>query len=138
MDALVSSSQERTEVDLLLRSGVFEKAPRLETFFLYICRVHFEGRADEIKEYSIALEALGRPATFDPKKDSIVRVEAHRLRRRLEQFYREEGATHSVQVIIPNGQYRPLFIVREASASQFIEPEILKPVTTPAVMELTV
>ena len=80
------------EVDLVLRSGVFEKAPRLEKFFLYICRLHFEGRADEIKEYSIALEALGRSSDFDPKKDSIVRVEAHRLRKRLEEYYRGAGS----------------------------------------------
>src|SRR5689334_5069208 len=110
MDALASSPQERMEVDLVLRSGIFEKAPRLEKFLLYICRLHFEGRADEIKEYSIALEALGRSEDFDPKKDSIVRVEAHRLRKRLEEYYRGAGAGHALHIVIPNGQYRPQFV----------------------------
>ena len=112
MDALASSPQERMEVDMVLRSGIFEKAPRLERFFLYICRLHFEGRADEIKEYSIALEALGRSPEFDPKKDSIVRVEAHRLRKRLEEYYCTAGSTDPVHIIIPNGQYRPHFVVQ--------------------------
>src|SRR3954464_10660735 len=123
MDALASSPQERIEVDLILRSGIFEKAPRLEKFFLYICRLHFEGRADEIKEYSIALEALGRSSDFDPKKDSIVRVEAHRLRKRLEEYYRGDGANHPVCIVIPNGQYRPQFLVHPAAAAPEPIPE---------------
>src|SRR3954463_3797334 len=112
MDVVASSSQERSEVDAVLQSGIFEKAPRLEKFFLYICRLHFEGRADEIKEYSIALEALGRSSEFDPKKDSIVRVEAHRLRKRLAEDYRGVGANDTVQIVIPNGQYRPQFVLQ--------------------------
>src|SRR5438270_5598295 len=112
MDALASSPQERMEVDLIMRSGIFEKAPRLEKFFLYICRLHFEGRADEIKEYSIALEALGRSSDFDAKKDSIVRVEAHRLRKRLEEYYRGAGSDDALHIIIPNGQYRPQFVLK--------------------------
>src|SRR5919199_2142257 len=112
MDALASSPQERMEVEIVLRSGIFEKAPRLEKFFLYICRLHFEGRADEIKEYSIALEALGRSPDFDPKKDSIVRVEAHRLRKRLEEYYRTAGSNGAVHIVIPNGQYPPHFVLQ--------------------------
>src|SRR5437763_14050414 len=112
MGALASSAQERLEVDLVLRSGIFEKAPRLENFFRYICRLHFEGRADQIKEYSVALEALGRSSDFDPKKDSIVRVEAHRLRKRLEEYYSGPGADDPVQIVVPNGQYRPQFVLR--------------------------
>ena len=128
MNVVADSQVERNEVENVLQSGLFDKAARLERFFRYICEQHFAGRAEHIKEYSIALEALGRPTTFDPKKDSIVRVEAHRLRKRLEQFYREEGAAHSVHVVIPNGQYRPLFVAREAVQE-------LPPVAIPAVPE---
>ncbi len=100
---------QRAEIDHILQSGLFAKAPRLERFFRYVCERHLEGEADRIKEYSIATEALGRAACFDPKSDSIVRVEAHRLRKRLEAFYRDEGADHPVHISIPNGQYRPHF-----------------------------
>jgi hypothetical protein len=127
MDAFASSPQERMEVELVLRSGIFEKAPRLEHFFLYICRLHFEGRADEIKEYSIAIEALGRSPDFDPKKDSIVRVEAHRLRKRLEEYYCGPGSRDDVRIVIPNGQYRPHFIPRrdDAPSKPVVPAEIL-------------
>ena len=71
---------QEAEIQRVLQSGLFVKAPRLERFFRYICERHLRGESDQLKEYSIAIEALGRSSDFDPKKDSIVRVEAHRLR----------------------------------------------------------
>lgn len=121
MESTTALQQERAELDAVLQSGLFDKAPRLGTFFRYICERHLEGRGDEIKEYSIAIEALGRSADFDPKKDSIVRVEAHRLRRRLEEYYRVEGANHAVCIVIPNGQYRPQFVVHPATPEPVAE-----------------
>jgi Malectin domain len=115
MGATPSLQLQEAEMERVLRSGLFAKAPRLEKFFRYICELHLQGRGEQIKEYSIATEALGRPAEFDPKKDSIVRVEAHRLRKRLEEYYREAGAEHAVRILIPNGQYRPQFIASENS-----------------------
>ena len=117
MSAIASLQLEREEFARILADGVLAKSPRLYKFFCFICERYFAGRADEIKEYSIALEALGRPVDFDPKKDSIVRVEAHRLRKRLEDYYGGIAADHTIQVNIPCGQYRPVFVVREAQAS---------------------
>jgi Malectin domain len=113
MGATSSLLLEKAEIESVLQAGVFAKAPRLETFFRYICERYLRGEADLIKEYSIATEALGRSGDFDPKRDSIVRVEAHRLRRRLEEFYRGAGASHSTRIVIPNGQYRPEFVPAE-------------------------
>ncbi|HEY1949698.1 MAG TPA: malectin domain-containing carbohydrate-binding protein [Bryobacteraceae bacterium] len=137
MNVVTDSQVERNEVESVLHSGLFDKAARLERFFRYVCDQHFAGRAEHIKEYSIALEALGRPATFDPKKDSIVRVEAHRLRKRLDQFYREDGASHPVHVVIPNGQYRPLFVVKEPTEERPLKPASELTVMEPVVMVQT-
>jgi hypothetical protein len=128
MDAITALQQERAELDAVLQSGLFDKAPRLGTFFRHICERHLEGHADEIKEYSIALEALGRSADFDPKKDSIVRVEAHRLRRRLQEYYQGEGAGHAVHIVIPNGQYRPQFVSQPAPLESVAAPPEFAPV----------
>ena len=106
---------ERAELESLLASGILSRAPHLISFLTYICERYFEGQSDQIKEYTIGVEALKRPSSFDPKKDSIVRVEAHRLRRRLQQFYAAEGARHSLQIGIPNGQYVPQFVAMEAA-----------------------
>ena len=76
----------------------------------YVCEKYFEGAIDEIKEYNIAVHALGRPETFDPQVDTIVRVTAHALRKRLEDYYRGEGAEHPVHICLPPGHYIPKFV----------------------------
>jgi hypothetical protein len=100
---------ERAEVDDILSSGVFGRtnAVRLLTF---VCEKYFEGSIDEIKEYSIAVQALGRPESFDPQVDTIVRVTAHALRKKLEDYYTSAGAEHAVHVCLPPGHYVPKFI----------------------------
>ena len=112
MSAVGNFAEERFEVETVLKSGVFERAPGLEQLFLYITSKFFEGAADDIKEYNIAVEAFGRPEDFDQKRDSIVRVQAHRLRERLADYYNNEGAGHQVHIAIPNGQYTPKFTFR--------------------------
>jgi hypothetical protein len=101
--------QERNELEKVLNSGIFHRAPNLALLLTYVCSKYFEGTADQIKEYNIGVDALGRPPDFDQKRDSIVRVEAHRLRKRLREYYEAEGADHDVHIDIPPGQYAPLF-----------------------------
>ena len=109
MAATAQLHLERAELEAVLQSGIFHRAPNLASFLRYICERYFQGDADQIKEYCIAVEALSRHSDFDQKKDSIVRVEAHRLRKRLSDYYSGEGANHPIQIIIPNGQYCPQF-----------------------------
>jgi Malectin domain len=105
---------EKSEVEALLGSGIFSRAPNLVQILNYACAKYFEGSSEEIKEYNIAVEALGRPQDFDQKRDSIVRVEAHRLRKRLREYYENEGANHICRIEIPHGQYAPRFVVNES------------------------
>ena len=120
-------STKRLRWKSILQSGLFDKAPRLGKFFCYICERYFAGHADQIKEYSIATEALGRSADFDSKRDSIVRVEAHRLRKRLDDYYNGLGSTRPVQIVIPNGQYRPHFLIRDLDSPPLAIPPSLPP-----------
>jgi hypothetical protein len=113
MLATADFREERAELQTLISSGIFSRAPHLLSFLNYVCERSFHGEADQIKEYTIGVEALRRLPDFDPKKDSIVRVEAHRLRRRLDDYYATDGATHRVRILIPHGQYVPRFIVQE-------------------------
>lgn len=110
MHAAAEFTQEKNELQSVLASGIFNRAPNLAQVLTYVCEKYFEGEADLIKEYNIAVEALGRPPGFDQKRDSIVRVEAHRLRKRLREYYEAEGAGHPVRIDIPSGQYAPQFV----------------------------
>lgn len=107
----VNRGKARKEFDAVMASSIFDRAPNLAILLQYVCRKYFDGKADEIKEYNIAVEAFGRGPEFDKRRDSIVRVEARRLRNRLQQYYEEEGATHELRIEIPLGQYVPTFVV---------------------------
>lgn len=109
--------EERSELESILSSGIFNRAPNLALLLNYVCVKYFEHGAEQIKEYNIAVEALGRPVEFDPRADSIVRVEAHRLRKRLKQYYEADGASHRVQIDIPAGQYAPRFLVQSPAVA---------------------
>jgi hypothetical protein len=124
-------SEEKAEVEHVLASGVFDRSPGLAQLLTYVCNKYFEGKAAEVKEYNIAVEALGRPQSFDQKKDSIVRVQFHRLRDRLHEYYQSEGAAHPVHIEIPQGQYIPQFV--HAGASSAAAPALsAQPIAVPA------
>jgi hypothetical protein len=116
MPTIAAFDQERSELDSVLSSGILERAPSLAHLLTYVCSKYFDGAGEQIKEYNIAVEALGRPPDFDQKKDSIVRVEAHKLRKRLREYYKSEGADRPVRIEIPPGQYTPKFIFQHAPA----------------------
>src|ERR1700728_3438458 len=110
MPSTVGLREEKAELEAVFASGIFSRAPGLAHMLNYVCSKYFEGQSDQVKEYNIAVEALGRPADFDQKRDSIVRVEAHRLRRRLNEYYEGEGASHRIRILLPSGQYVPQFL----------------------------
>jgi Malectin domain len=108
--ALNKLEAERAELDAVLASGMLGRTNNLVRLLTFVCEKYFDGTIDEIKEYSIAVQALGRPENFDPQVDTIVRVTAHALRKRLEDHYRTAGAQHSVHICLPPGHYVPKFI----------------------------
>lgn len=110
----VETASQRAELSAVLSSQDFVRAPRLAHLLSYLCEKLFAGEANQIKEYSIALEVFNRAASFDQDSDSIVRVEANRLRKRLADYYAGEGASHALQITIPVGQYVPRFEPRRS------------------------
>lgn len=106
----IAEDPEREEFEWLLTSGVLGRSDNLRRVLKYICEEHFQGRADQIKEYTVATEALGRRPDFDPQTDTIVRVTIHALRKRLLEIYQNEGARRPIHLVIPPGHYAPCFI----------------------------
>jgi hypothetical protein len=81
----------RTAMERVLASRSFLAAETLSRFLRHTVEQALEGRGDRLKEYSLGIDVLGRSAEFDPRIDSIVRMEASRLRSRLAEYYRSEG-----------------------------------------------
>lgn len=101
----VTQEARRRAVESLLAWEGIARASNLSRMLSYLCEMALDGRAEEVKEYTVAVSAFGRPGDFDPKKDSIVRVEAHRLRKSLQKYYETEGAGSAVRVVLPTGSY---------------------------------
>ncbi len=106
----------RRELETVLRSELFVRAPALAHLLSYLCGRLLAGEGDQIKEYTIALEVFGRNPSFDQVSDSIVRVEANRLRKRLAEYYTGPGKDHPLQISIPVGQYVPVFEEKSIAA----------------------
>jgi hypothetical protein len=92
-------------------SKSFEKSSFLINFLLYVCRRELCGRGHEINEHQIGVKALGRPATYNPGDDNIVRNYARLLRKRLEEYFKTEGKDETLRLEIPRGHYVPSFYV---------------------------
>lgn len=111
---LPSDAACRAELARVIESSLFRTSPRLTAFLRFVVERTLAGEAAQLKGYTIATEALGRDAGFDPQIDPIVRVEAGRLRRRLEFFYASEGADDPVVIELPRGHYVPCFRMNES------------------------
>jgi len=102
----VSWEAERSELQTVLQSQLFTRSPALTHLLSYLCEKTFAGESTQIKEYSVGLDVFDRSDSFDQDTDSIVRVQANRLRKRLREYYASEGADHPLQISIPVGQWR--------------------------------
>lgn len=114
----------RAALDAVLRSRTFFKNPRLTALLEYLCERCFQGQADALKEYNIATDVFARPPDFDQSQDAIVRVEMHRLRKKLAEFYAGEGAHEPIEIVIQSGRYLPEFVLRSAPELAPALPEL--------------
>lgn len=95
-------------LEAIVASGVLGKGDRRAKLLHYLVDSELDGRGEEIKAFSIALDVLGRDASFDPTTDSIVRSEVGRLRDALRLYFAERAAPEDIRIEIPKGTYRPV------------------------------
>ena len=107
----------------ILSSPEFDATERQKKFLLFVTQMFLEGRADEIKGYTVATDVFGRKTDFDPSTDPIVSVEARRLRRALEHYYLTAGRRDRVRITIPKGGYVPSFLFQTGADSSSSSPE---------------
>jgi hypothetical protein len=97
------------EVERIIHSRLFRNAPALQRLLRYLALKTINGEGDQLKEYTIGVEAFDRGEGYDPKIDTVVRVEMHRLRQRLKEYYGSDGGEDPIFVEIPRGHYVPTF-----------------------------
>jgi len=107
-----SEPEIRAELERILRSRTFVHSHRIRRFLQFVVEESLQGRQHRLKEYVIGMEVFGRQESFDPRVDSIVRVEARRLRSKLEDYYSNDADSangSSLRIQIHKGSYVPLF-----------------------------
>ncbi|MEW5980474.1 MAG: malectin domain-containing carbohydrate-binding protein [Acidobacteriota bacterium] len=110
MKGLDPIQQQKAELETVLASDAFRRAPNLSRLLRFLCEKHWEGTSGEIKEYTLAVDVLGRPADFDPLTNSIVRVELHRLREKLKHYYQDSSHGQEFTIRLRSGTYVPEFL----------------------------
>lgn len=115
-DLQVSEADARRELERLLADPEFRCTDRNKNFLRFIAEELFQGRGGAVKAYTIAVDVFGRPSSFDPATDPIVRIEATRLRAALERYYERLGDSRRPHIELPKGRYVPVFCAPDEEA----------------------
>ncbi len=110
----------RAHLDRVLASAAFRNSKRSQEFLRYVVEQRLAGRHDELKERSIGMEVFHRPASYDPSEDSIVRVNANDVRKRLAQYYMDSDS--EMRIELPPGSYVPEFKLPESTRPESLAP----------------
>jgi TolB-like protein len=97
------------QLEKILASPMFARSQRLDRFLRLTAEMTLNRQANDIKEYLLGVEVFDRGESYDPRIDPIVRVEARRLRDKLEEYYKGEGRDDPIRIRLPKGTYVPTF-----------------------------
>ena len=128
---LPSTEQIGQQVKRVLEASSFCQAERTRRFLKYIVDQTLAGNAKRLKQYTIATEVLGREASFNPDADPVVRLEAGKLRRALENYYLRAGAGDQIHISVPKGSYVPIFEFFDSTDGGATHPHSFKHTVAP-------
>ena len=106
----------------MLASEPFANADRLSRFLRYVVERTLDGESDQLKEYAVGVSVFDRSEQYDPRVDSIVRVEAGRLRTKIDEYYRSCDGSDAIVIRLPKGSYAPVFELRSGATPQSVPP----------------
>ena len=108
--------QKLEQLERLLQSRALQNSESLKAFLRFVVEKTVEDEGAQLKEYTIATEVFGRNSDYDPRIDSVVRVQAGRLRTKLQEYYTTEGKGDPVFIDLPKGHYHPVFVSQHTDA----------------------
>jgi hypothetical protein len=110
------------QVERIAHSDTLRNAEALRRLLRYLGEKSASGEAYELKEYTVGVDGMGRPATYDPRHDPAARIQVGRLRLKLAEYYRTEGKDDPVVLDLPKGQFKLICTVRPESKPEPQEP----------------
>jgi hypothetical protein len=94
------------QVERIVHSEAFKNSEGLRRLLRFLAEKSAAGEADQLKEYTIGIDGLGKPATYDPRHDAAVRIQVGRLRQKLVEYYHTEGKDDPVVIELPKGHFK--------------------------------
>ena len=123
-ESTVPTDAIREQLARILAASGFVKSCKLSDFLRFVVEETVNGRAQEIKQYTVAVEALRHKSDFDPQTDPIVRITAGRLRQALAHYYETVGVQDPISIAIPKGRYVPVFHLNEVVKGSDAAPTV--------------
>jgi hypothetical protein len=105
----IAREEKLAQLERILHCRALHGSDNLKAFLRFIVDKSIENQEGQLKEYVIATEVFGRGSDFDSRVDSVVRVQAGRLRTKLHEYYETEGKDDQLMLVLPKGQYTPVF-----------------------------
>jgi len=106
----IPKSEQLAQLEKVLKARLLQGSEGLKAFLRFIGERAINQPEGQLKEYVIATEVFRRRSDYDPRVDSVVRVQAGRLRAKLLEYYATEGKSDPILIDLPKGQYRPVFL----------------------------
>src|SRR5271170_5546530 len=129
----VAAESVQQQIDRILHSEQFRSSEVLRRLLAFLAERALAGEADTLKEYVVAIDGLGKSASYDPQHNSTVRIQMGRLRQRLAEYYRSEGRNDPIIIDLPKGRFRVTFEQRSGAATAADKGAVLdiSPETSP-------
>ncbi len=121
-EATPAADAVRAQVERIVQSRIFRSAGVLRHLLTYLTERCVSGEGESLKEYSIGIDALGKPESFDPRQESVVRMHTARLRQKLDEYYRTEGPDDEILVDLPKGGFQLVFAFRPVAVLELQVP----------------
>jgi hypothetical protein len=129
---LVEDKALQAQVDRILHSDEFRSSEVLRRLLKFLAEKSALGEADQLKEYAVAIDGLGKPHSYDPRHNSAVRIQVGRLRQKLAEYYRTEGKLDEFVVDLPRGRFK----LTCESRCAIVEPTPIAPAPVPPPSEI--
>ena len=119
---IIEVEANQAQIQRILQSKVFRTSEVQRNLLSYLAEKSLAGTADGLKEYTVGLDVFAKPPSYDPRQESVVRMHAGRLRQKLAEYYRTEGADDPVIVDFPKGAFKVVFEPRRIVPERPLPP----------------
>src|SRR3982751_2251576 len=102
----------KIQIQRIVSSKAFKTSEVHRNLLNYLADESLSGEAQNLKENTVGLDVFGKPASYDPRQESVVRMHVGRLRQKLAEYYRTDGVDDPIVVDLPKGGFALTFEAR--------------------------